>query len=294
MASSRPLPPNGAPPGPPEDPHFPDLAAYALGAMTPEEEAEFERTLADCADCRDELPRLRESVSMLEGMPPELLLDGPPEDADLLIGRTVRAIQASASASVSVSASESAPGVAGETRGGSAPSAVPVPSGPGEVVPLRRPARTGPRPRVWLVAAAAAVILLVVGGAFGRISAPQSHPPVASGPPATTPQDVVVPGTRSATALDAATGARLTVKVVPAAGWVRVSAAASGIRAGERCHLVVVSKSGQSVEAGSWLVSAAGAAQGTTLDGAALVAPSDVAAVRVQNSAGQVLVTTEI
>jgi hypothetical protein len=75
---------------------------------------------------------------------------------------------------------------------------------------------------------------------------------------------------------------------------VRVTAATAGIKEGERCHLLVVSRTGTTVEAGSWLVSRKGAEQGVTLQGSALMAPADVAAVRVENWAGDVLVSAEV
>jgi anti-sigma factor RsiW len=292
--SLPPLPPSegvesaGAPPS---DPHFPDLAAYALGSLGPEETAAFERQLAECETCQQELPRLRESVASLAPMPVELLLDGPPaENVELLIRRTVRQIR---SEPLAADSAGSASAASAQSRLGST---------------RRRPGSMGPRPgeppslgsrsvgrRDLLVAAAAAVLLVGAGATVGRQTAPRvvAEPPVVT---PTQPSDTAppVPGTRQATAVDASTGARLTVSVIPATGWVRVTAAASGIKAGQRCRLMVVSKHNVQVEAGSWLVSAKGAAQGTTLEGSALIAPDDVAAVRVQNDAGDVLVNTEV
>ena len=46
----------------------------------------------------------------------------------------------------------------------------------------------------------------------------------------------------------------------PGPGWVRIKAAVSGIPQGERCRLEVVARDGTAVLAGSWVVSAAGAA----------------------------------
>ena len=50
-------------------------------------------------------------------------------------------------------------------------------------------------------------------------------------------------------------------------------------------------KSGHYTQAGSWLVSANGEKNGTTLDGTALVAPADVASVDVVTMEGQTLVS---
>jgi anti-sigma factor RsiW len=254
---------------PADDPHFPDLAVYALGAMTPEEEAAFERQLAGCPDCQEELPRLRATVGDLEEVPEELFVDGPPENAEFLIRGTLRRIAASEAA-----ADEDA-----------------------RLISPQRPVRPvqfgGPSRRVWLVAAAAAVVLLALGGILGRQTAPA---PIAQARPTPTVSAAPTPvaGTRNATSVDPATGVRLTVKVVPAAGWVRVTAAAAGIKAGQRCFLMVVDRSGRKVTAGSWLVSEVGAREGTTLQGSAVVAPADVRAVQVETDAGDVLVSTEV
>lgn len=150
-------------------------------------------------------------------------------------------------------------------------------------------------------AAAAVAAAAVLGGGvlLGRSTAPTSQA-VAIGPGASVnpvPSSSVSPpppGTRTASATDPATGARMTLTMTPAAGWVRVSAAVTGIPAGQRCHLVVHSGGGASTEAGSWLVSTVGATAGTTLDGSALVAPADVTSVSVVNDSGQTFVTVPL
>jgi hypothetical protein len=86
----------------------------------------------------------------------------------------------------------------------------------------------------------------------------------------------------------------LSVRVEPAGGWVRVNVATSGIRAGERCRVMVVSRTGERQLAASWLVSAIGEMSGTSLDGAALVAPEDVVAVQIENFDGRVLVSAPL
>ncbi|MCY1140836.1 zf-HC2 domain-containing protein [Actinoplanes sp. Pm04-4] len=151
------------------------------------------------------------------------------------------------------------------------------------------------RRRTALVSSAAALLVAVaIGGGIlaGRTTTPETplaQPTTAATTPATT-----VPGTRTATAVDATTGARITVAVAPAAGWVRVNAAVSGIPAGERCVLEVVAKDGYVAQAGSWLVSPAGEAGGTNLNGSALVAPADVRSVRVVNTAGKQFASVDI
>jgi hypothetical protein len=130
------------------------------------------------------------------------------------------------------------------------------------------------------------VALVGAGAVAGRQSAPA---PVASGPTSTP-----VAGTRTATATDAGTGARVSAQVVPAAGWVRVSATVTGIPAGQRCRLVVVGAAGDRQIAGSWVVSAKGAQDGTTLNGSALVDPAQVSAVLVENFDGRQFVSAAV
>jgi predicted anti-sigma-YlaC factor YlaD len=155
-------------------------------------------------------------------------------------------------------------------------------------------ARRGRRRWASAAVAAAVVILAAVAGGFLLGRAGDQAPPAASAPvPDATP--VLPPaGTRVASTTDDVTGARATVRVEPAAGWVRVHAAVAGIPAGQRCRLWVVARDGTRELAGSWLVSEAGARDGTSLDGTALVAPDDVVAVEVDNVDGEQFVTVEI
>jgi anti-sigma factor RsiW len=142
-------------------------------------------------------------------------------------------------------------------------------------------------PRRGLIFAAAAVIAVVaVGGGvvIGRQTAPVSSP-VAQAP---------VPGTREASATNAATGASLTASVIPAAGWVKVHVAVKGIPAGEKCQLVITSKTGEQWVAGSWLVSAKAAASGFGFDGSAVVAPGDVGSVGIVTLDGRDLVSARV
>ena len=133
-------------------------------------------------------------------------------------------------------------------------------------------------------AAALALVAAIAGGvALGRGTAPPAQPQALPSPATTTN----APGTKIASATDAQTGAHISVAVLPAAGWVRVNATVSGIPAGERCRLEVVGRDGTAILAGGWLVSAEGSVKGTTLNGSALIAPDQVASVRVVNTAGK-------
>jgi hypothetical protein len=69
------------------------LGAYALGALEPAEIREVDEHLATCAECRTELAELEEMKEFLGEVPPEAFLDGPPEDGDLLLQRTLREVR---------------------------------------------------------------------------------------------------------------------------------------------------------------------------------------------------------
>ena len=147
------------------------------------------------------------------------------------------------------------------------------------------------RRRTIMVAAAVPVVAGAIAGGtlLGRTTAPDR--PLAALPTAAAPS---APAPRLAAATNVATGASLAVEVRPAAGWVRVRATVGGVAPGEECRLYVLSRAGGRQLAGSWLVSEAGAATGTTVEGSAIVAPDDVSAVQVETYAGNVLVTATI
>lgn len=163
-------------------------------------------------------------------------------------------------------------------------------------------ARRRRRPQ-WAPLAAAAATLTIAAAGVGFLTGRESAEVAAAPTVVTTAPAVVVtaqpatstvPGTVVRSAVDAGTGARLAVRVVPAAGWVRLEATVEGVAAGRRCRLVAVPRSGEPVLAGSWLVSAKGAAEGTGLNGTALIAPADLAGVRVEDESGEVLVDARI
>lgn len=220
-----------------------DLAGYLTKSLDADQIREVEEHLAGCDECRAEVESLREWTMALEAVPEAMLLDGPPDDADLLLQRTLRQIR-------------------NESAG-------------------RRHRRTA------LVGAAAAVVVglsVASGVVVGHSTVPDNG---IAQPVPTLSVPTTAPGTRTATAVDPVTKAGITVAIAPSPGWVRVKAAVSGIPAGERCRLEVVARDGTAVLAGSWVVSAKGAADGTTLDGSALVPPDQVASVRVVTEGGK-------
>jgi anti-sigma factor RsiW len=227
-----------------------DLAGYLMEMLTPDEKQRADSHLSGCAACREEIESLQEWSSALRDIPDEMLLDGPPEDADLVLQRTLRQVRQEAS-------------------GGR----------------LRRIA--------VLTTAAAAIVAVAVGGGIilGRGTAPGGSTPQAQG---SVSASTVPPGTQVVAAADPRTGAHINATITPAMGWVRVSATVGGIPAGEKCRLEVVAKDGSAVLAGSWLVSPAGQANGTTLNGSALIEPSQVASVRVVSTAGEQYVSVNV
>ncbi|WP_411102808.1 anti-sigma factor family protein [Streptomyces sp. cmx-4-9] len=156
------------------------------------------------------------------------------------------------------------------------------------------------RRRTALAGLAAAASLAAVFWAGARLGgadgAPEALPPSPSPSVSAAPSPPPA-GTRVASATDRVSGARMTVQMTPAARWVRVNAAVTGIPPGERCRLVVVAKDGTRTTAGGWVVGAGqegGGGKGASLDGSAAVDPADVRAVVVENEAGRTFVSVPV
>ena len=73
------------------------LGAYALGVLDPAEAREVAEHLSGCLDCRREVDELGEVRPLLDAVPPEAFLDGPPDD-DLVLQRTLREVRRQAPA----------------------------------------------------------------------------------------------------------------------------------------------------------------------------------------------------
>jgi hypothetical protein len=80
-------------PHPGSHPEPGDLSAFALGLLDAGQAGAIARHLDGCAVCRREQEELREMADMLGELPPEVLLDGPPDGGDLLLARTVRQVR---------------------------------------------------------------------------------------------------------------------------------------------------------------------------------------------------------
>jgi anti-sigma factor RsiW len=72
------------------------LGPYVLGALGPDEAQGVQQHLAGCPDCRRVVAELDRTKDLLGEVPPEAFLDGPPDDGDLLLQRTLRAARADA------------------------------------------------------------------------------------------------------------------------------------------------------------------------------------------------------
>lgn len=70
-----------------------ELGAHALGLLDAAQSRAVEEHLAGCPACRREWEELRGMVNLLDDVPPEAFIDGPP-DADLMLQRTVRQVRA--------------------------------------------------------------------------------------------------------------------------------------------------------------------------------------------------------
>ncbi|WP_447003317.1 anti-sigma factor family protein [Saccharothrix isguenensis] len=69
------------------------LGAYVLGVLDEREARAVEDHLASCTRCRAEVDGLRVMEEVMGDVPPEALLDGPPDDGDLLLQRTLRQVR---------------------------------------------------------------------------------------------------------------------------------------------------------------------------------------------------------
>jgi anti-sigma factor RsiW len=70
-----------------------DIAGYLVEMLTPEERQRADAHLATCAECRTEIDSLQDWSAALRDIPAEMLMDGPPEGADLLLQRTLRQVR---------------------------------------------------------------------------------------------------------------------------------------------------------------------------------------------------------
>jgi putative zinc finger protein len=150
------------------------------------------------------------------------------------------------------------------------------------------PVQTPParkKSRVWLLAAAAVVVVAgALGGgvALGRQSVDQ------------TAEDTPVAGSKQVTSSDVATGTTMATTVEPRAGWSWVQVQIKGLKAGAECQMVVTDKSGKTWIAGSWVVSAKAAKEGSMFGGGVLVPLNQVQSVEIRTLQGEHVVSAKI
>ena len=231
------------------------LGAYVLGALEPDEVREVDEHLAGCAEARDELAGFEEMKEFLGEVPPEAFLDGPPEDGDLLLQRTLREVRLVEAA---------------------------------EVTPVPAQAAVGSRKRApWLLVAAAVVVVAGVLGGGVLIGRQSVDEPVAG---ATTPPA----GSKQATATDAKTKVTMATTVEPRAGWTWVNVQLTNLKAGDKCEMLVTDKTGKIYVAGSWVISEKAAKEGSRFGGGVLVPIDQVKSVEIKTVQGAHIVTTPV
>jgi anti-sigma factor RsiW len=125
------------------------------------------------------------------------------------------------------------------------------------------------RTRRHRLTAAAAAVILVAGGIVGGFELTQ-------------------PSGRGATTTAADGPVHASVRLVGTATGTKITLRLSGVPSGEECRLVAISKDGISHDAGSWYASYSGDA---AVNETAALAPTDLAALRVETPAGRPLVT---
>lgn len=250
-----------------------DMAGrWLAGELSLQEEQQWQAMLAQDPAFAAQMRSLDEVARALRDLPPELFMDGPSDGAQLM----ARRVAAAAARTERDGTAESV------SRGPNAQQ-----SAPGRSTTPATPAR---RERWWLAAAACVLVAAAAGVVAGatwerrasNIAAPAPTVTVTATPtPTPPPANVVTAANRNDQ-----TGAAMRVRLTPAAGWVRVQVTVTGIPAGQRCRIWVVSAKGTRELAGSWLVSPKGAQEGTTLDGSAIVDPNDVTDIIIENTTG--------
>jgi Putative zinc-finger len=195
------------------------LGVYVLGAIDPAERAQVDEHLATCADCREEL-------ASLAGLP-ALLRRVPTAEAERL--------------AVAGQADPAGPAAAEE------PSA-------DEMLPslLARTAHAR-RVRRWReLAAAAAVVVLALGAGAAGASALASGSSSAGSP--SQAQGPAGQAWQTVSAVDAKTGATLTVKYASMPWGTTMAARVLGIPPGTTCQFVVTDTHGHHFVVGGWRV----------------------------------------
>nr|WP_206345337.1 zf-HC2 domain-containing protein [Streptomyces thermoviolaceus] len=151
--------------------------------------------------------------------------------------------------------------------------------------------------RIGLGVAASAAVLFAGGYLAGQQGTSGANTEAADSPAVSASASQA--SVRVVSATDAATKARMTVRLTPASGWVRLSAKVGGVPVGEHCRLVVVGENGERETAGSWVVPPGatqdpGKGKDTELEGSAAIAPNHVQSVAIVNEEGEQYVSVSL
>ncbi|MGF1646497.1 MAG: zf-HC2 domain-containing protein [Kineosporiaceae bacterium] len=233
-----------------------DLAALALGLLDDSDAQRVRVHLSGCAACRGELVELRDAALLGAALEPADLVADLPDLPER---------------------SGAAPGPDGDLL---------LARTLREIRAERAAARR--RSRVSLAAVAAAAVLLGGAGGVGL--------DLVRGPAEPAPSTPLAQPSGAGTVQLAGvspSGATADVTVEPVRDWVRLAVRVTGIPAGQRCRVVVVTTEGERVGAGSWTVGEP-PPPGTTrppVRMAAAVPLDEVAAVEVETLAGEPVVS---
>jgi len=160
------------------------------------------------------------------------------------------------------------------------------PAGPAGPVPSSR----GRRGRYIGAGAAAAAVALGVT-VFGSTILGQKHDTAAHPSTGLPPSSVTAPpSSRSATAVDPHTGARLTVTLNPQGSGSEVSAQVSGIPAGVAVRLIVVGRDGVRHQIDQWAMAGGGSSRRATTS----LRTDEIASVAIEDASGQVYVSAPV
>jgi predicted anti-sigma-YlaC factor YlaD len=135
------------------------------------------------------------------------------------------------------------------------------------------------RARLLSAAAAAVLVLVVPLGVWGVVQFKNRPPAVTSATP-------TAPAAIDRTASDASTGIKGEVKVWKSAWGSDLTVSISGVRAGTRCTVVVITADGQSETAATWEASYSGTAQ---VRGNVAASVSAISRIDIVDDTGKVL-----
>jgi hypothetical protein len=106
--------------------------------------------------------------------------------------------------------------------------------------------------------------------------------------------DAVPAGSKQVNVTDASTGTTMATTIEPRVGWSWINVNIAGLKAGAECQMFVTDKAGKTYVAGSWVVSAKAAREGSRFGGGVLVPIDKVKSVEIKTVQGQHVVTASV